>query len=132
LALFKAARAMIAANARPEEIFPLIEMHRELGGGKKPRGKKPRKLAHRSELATFAAAVTILKRGRRVDEIIAEVATPNGIDRKELKNFRDRLNRGLINDGSGQVYRLMLATFKRMTRAEIMSVLSRTSERFCT
>jgi hypothetical protein len=29
-----------------------------------------------------------------VDDVIAEVATPNGIDRKDLKNFRNRLNRG--------------------------------------
>jgi hypothetical protein len=67
-----------------------------------------------------------------MDDVIAEVATPNRIDRKELKNFRDRLNRGLIDDGTETVYRLMLADFQRMTRAEIMSVLSRTSERFCT
>jgi hypothetical protein len=130
-ALFKAARAMLVANAPPEEIFPLIEMQRDLGGGgKKSRGRKPRKLSYRTTLATFAAAVTILKKGRTVAAAIAEVATPNGIDRKELKNFRDRLNRGLVNDGSKEVYRLMLATFKSMPRDKIMSVLSRTSGRF--
>jgi hypothetical protein len=132
LALLKAARAMLAANAPPEDIFPLIEMQREIGGGRKPKGRKPRRMAYRTALATFAAAVTILKKGRRIEDVIAEVATPSGIDRKELKNFRDRLNRGLVQDGSVRVYRVMLATFRRLTRSEIMSVLSRTRERFRT
>jgi hypothetical protein len=133
LALFKAARAMIVANSPPEEVMPLLEIQRDhIGGGRKRPGRKRRKLSYRTALATFAAAVTAMKSDRTMDDVIAEVATPNRIDRKELKNFRDRLNRGLIDDGTETVYRLMLADFQRMTRAEIMSVLSRTSERFCT
>jgi hypothetical protein len=133
LALLKAARTMLVANTPPEEIMPLIEIQRDhTGGGRKRSGRKPRKLSYRTALAIFAAAVTTMKSGQLVDDVIAEVATPNGIDRKELKNFRDRLNRGLIDGGPKRVYRLTLAAFQRMTRAEIMSVLSRTSERFCT
>jgi hypothetical protein len=132
LALFTAARSMLVSNAPPEEIMPLMEIQSEHAAGGRKGGKKPRKLRYRTALAVFAAAVTAMKSGRRVDDVIAEVATPNGINRKELKNFRDRLNRGLIDGGPKAVYRLTLAGFQRMTRAEIMSVLSRTSERFCT
>ena len=129
LALFNAARAMLVANTPPEEIMPLIELHRDIG---KPKGKKPRALRYRIALATFAAAVTVLAKGQTVDAAIAEVATPNRISRKDIKNLRDRLNRGLVSDGTVATYEMMVATFRRLTREEIMSVLSRTSEKFCT
>ena len=126
LALFNAARAMLVANIRPENILPLLEAQRDL---RKPKGKKPRKFSHSLALSTFAAAVTALKEGSTVDAAIAEVATPNGISRKDIKNYRDRLNRGLVNDAS---YRVMVATFRGLTREQIISYLSRTAERFCT
>ena len=109
--------------------MPLIELHRDIG---KPKGKKPRALRYRIALATFAAAVTVLAKGQTVDAAIAEVATPNRISRKDIKNLRDRLNRGLVSDGTVATYEMMVATFRRLTREEIMSVLSRTSEKFCT
>jgi hypothetical protein len=75
LALFNAARAMLVANIRPENILPLVEAQRDL---RKPKGRKPRKLSYRMALSTFAAAVTVLKKGRTVDATIAEIATPHG------------------------------------------------------
>lgn len=129
LALFNAARAMLVANTPPKEIMPLIELQRDIG---KPKGRKPRKLSYRIALTTFAAAVTVLAKGQMVDAAIAEVATPNRISRKDIKNLRDRLNRGLVSDGTVATYEMMVAMFRRLTREEIMSVLSRTSGRFCT
>jgi hypothetical protein len=129
LALLKAARTLVVIGAPPEEIMPLIEFYRELVNG---RGKKRRKLSVRCGLASFAEAVTVLKKGRPVDDVIAEVALPNGIDRKELRNLRDRLNRGLADQASVAAYKAALRGFEGMARAEIMSVLARTAKRFCT
>jgi hypothetical protein len=129
VALFKAQRAMLAAQTPVEETFPLIELHRDL---RVDGGAKPRKLGYRVTLAVFAAAVTVLKTGQTVDEAIAEIATPNGIDRKDIRNYRDRLNRGLVTDGTQETYKLILAAFKKMPRAEMMAILARTAQRFCT
>jgi hypothetical protein len=128
LALLRAQRALLEANAPPEQIFPLADLYRSLSCN----GKKRRKLGTRCTLAIFSAAVTVLKMGRLVDDVIAEVATPNGINRKELKNFRDRLNRGLAHSGDESVYRTALAYMESMTRAELMSHLAEVSVRFCT
>ena len=123
---------MLIAKVPPKEIVPLVEMQHDLGvGGRKRRGKKRRKLSYLATLTTFAAAVTVLKKGRTVDAAIAEVATPNGISRKDIKNLRDRLNRGLVKDGFQGAYRMMVVTFKKLTR-QILSVLSRMAERVCT
>ena len=120
---------MLAAQTPVEETFPLIELHRDL---RADGGAKPRKLGYRVTLAVFAAAVTVLKTGQTVDEAIAEIATPNGIDRKDISNYRDRLNRGLVTDGTQETYKLILAAFKKMPRAEMMAILARTAQRFCT
>jgi len=128
LALLRAQRALLEADAPPEQIFPLADLCRSLSGN----GKKRRKLGTRCTLAIFSAAVTVLKKGRRVDDVIAEVATPSGINRKELKNFRDRLNRGLAHSSDESAYRTALAYMESMTRAEIMSHLAGVSVRFCT
>ena len=46
LALFKAARTMLAANIPPEDIMPLVELHQDIrGGAKRRKGKKPENLA---------------------------------------------------------------------------------------
>jgi hypothetical protein len=126
--LLNAVKTILAAGAPPEQIMPLVEMARDVGRV----GRTPRKLGYRTTLATFAAAVTVLKKGRTVDAAVAEIATPNGISRKDIKNYRNRINRGLITDGSQGTYKLMLATFQRMSREEIMSILAGTAERFCT
>jgi hypothetical protein len=41
-------------------------------------GKKPQSLSRRAALSGFAAAVTALKDGRAVDDVIAELAIPIG------------------------------------------------------
>ena len=65
-----------------------------------------------------------------VDDVIAEVATPNGISRKELKNFRDQLNRGLSDDASANAYKAAFSGFEKMTKAEILAHLARASVKF--
>ena len=62
--------------------------------------------------------------------MIAEIATPNGISRKELKNFRDRLNRGLSDEASTSAYKAALSGFEKMTKAEILAHLGRASVKF--
>jgi hypothetical protein len=71
-----------------------------------------------------------LKKDKTVDAAIAEVATLNGSSRKDLKNFRDRLNRGLADATSMNLYKLGLSWFEKMTEAEIMSQLDRLRARF--
>jgi hypothetical protein len=122
LALRKGIRAVIASGAPVAEALALWDIEDSLNG---KGGRKPRTHGARNKLATFSAAVTVLKRGRRVDDVIAELAGPNGISRKDLKNFRDRLNRGLADPGSVNVYEFMLSAFKRLTKAEIKSILAR-------
>ena len=100
--------------------------------GPKRKGKKPRKFGQLAVLSTFAAAVTVLKKGRTVDATIAEIATPSGLSRKDIKNFRDRINRGLVHDGSEVNYKMMVIWFQRIPRTEIMETLSYVAKRFCT
>jgi hypothetical protein len=78
------------------------------------------RLSRRVALSAFAAAVTVLKREKGVEAAIAGVAVPNGVDRKEIKNFRDRLNRGRADAMSDHMYRSYLADYESMTVAEIM------------
>jgi hypothetical protein len=123
--LLKAMRALAEVGSPSEVIMPLVDLYFAKGPG-----KKRRKIGLRCTLAVFSAAVTILKKGHPVDAVIAEVATPNAISRKELKNFRDRLNRGLADAASVNAYKAALNAFEKMTKAEILSFLARTSERF--
>jgi len=83
-------------------------------------GKKTQSVSRRIALAAFAAAITTLKDGRRVDEVISEIATANGVSRKELKNFRDRLNRGRADKYAFGAYKIWLSKFEGMPKAEIM------------
>jgi hypothetical protein len=129
LALLRAQFALVEADTPPEKIFPLANLRNDLRRG---RGNKRRELGLRSTLAIFSAAVTILKKGRTVDVAIAEIATPNGINRKQLKNFRNRLNRGRANSGDVFAYRYALAYMEGMTRVELISHIARVAERFCT
>jgi hypothetical protein len=124
-ALLNAMRVLAEAGSPPEEIMPLADFY----FANRP-GKKRRKIGLRCTLAVFSAAVTILKKGHPIDAVIAEVATPNGISRKELKNFRDRFNRGLADAASVNAYKCALSAFEKMTKAEILSFLGKTAERF--
>jgi hypothetical protein len=129
LALLRAQIASVAADRPPEEIFPLADLYNDL---RSESGRKRRKLGLRATLAIFSAAVTILKEGRTVDAVIAETATPNGINRKELKNFRNRLNRGLAHPREVFRYEHALAYMEGMTTGELMAHLAQVSKRFCT
>ena len=88
-------------------------------------GKKPRSWKYRCMLATFAAAVTALKKERGVDDAIVDVAIHHGVTRKELKNFRDRLNRGRADGLSRCIYKINLAHFAERSRAELFAILRR-------
>jgi hypothetical protein len=118
--LLNAMLVLAESGATSEVIMPLVDLYSDQGTG-----KKRRKVALRCTLAIFSAALTALKAGRMVDDVIAEVATPNGIGRKELKNFRDRLNRGLSDEASANAYKAALSGFKKMTKAEILTHLAR-------
>jgi hypothetical protein len=118
LTLLNAIRELIIADIPPREIMPLVDMYAHLV---KPTER--RKLRVRYELAVLSAAVTVLKKNKPVDAAIAAVATPNGISRKDLKNFRDRLNRGLADGASVLVYKTALSRFEEMTGADIMALL---------
>jgi hypothetical protein len=129
LALLRGQRAVLETGISPEQILhlvqilPLVDLSESLIGKPKMRDK----IAARGVLATFSAAVTVLKKDRLVDDVIAEVATPNGINRKELKNFRNRLNRGRAHWRDENNYQIALAYMESMTRAEIMSLLATVS-----
>ena len=126
LTLLNAIRELIVADVPPLKILPLVDMWSNLA---RPNGKRRRKLRDRLELAMLAAAVTVLKKGRTVDAAIAEVATLNGSSRKDLKNFRDRLNRGLADCNSMNLYKLGLRIFEEMTKAEMIAHLARLTAR---
>jgi hypothetical protein len=126
-AILIAIRTLAEAGAPSEDIFPLSDLLSDIGGRK---GKKPRKSTLRCKLAAFSAAVTALKKEQTVDAVIAEIATPHGMSRKELKNFRDRLNRGLADGGSVVCYKSFLSIFRKMSKAEIMSILARVSAKW--
>jgi hypothetical protein len=83
------------------------------------------RLSRRVALSAFAAAVTVLKRERGVASAIADVAVQHGVDQKEIKNFRDRLNRGRADPMSDYMYKSWLADFESMPSAEIMAQLDR-------
>ena len=127
LALLNAQISLIASGTPPEEIFPLADLYNDLQGRN---GKRLRRMGLRTTLAVFSAAVTILRKGRAVDAIIAEIATPNGLSRKEIKNFRDRLNRGLASPSAVGVYREALAYMGRMTETEIRDHLANVARSF--
>jgi hypothetical protein len=98
VAILEAMIALHELGAPHEKIEPLKKTVTlfldDLNQSDAVNGKKPMRLSRRVALSAFAAAVTVLKREKCVEAAIAEVAVPNGVDRKEIKNFRDRLNRG--------------------------------------
>jgi hypothetical protein len=123
-AILEAMIALTELGAPQEKIEPLkktvILFLDDLDQSEAVNGKKPMRLSRRVALAAFAAAVTILKRENGVEAAIAGVAVPHGVDRKEIKNFRDRLNRGRTDLMSDHMYRSYLADYESMTTAEIM------------
>jgi hypothetical protein len=129
LALLRAQLALVADDTPSEQIFPLADLYNDLRRGS---GKKPRRIGLRNALTVFSAAVTILKKGRTVDAAIAEIATPNGLNRKQIKNFRDRLNRGLAKPSDEFGYRHALAYMEGMTRAELISHVAQVAKQYCT
>jgi hypothetical protein len=132
-ALRAVAGALRAADA-PEHIIHALDVIRfeilfdladTLEADAVINGRKPMRLSGRLALAAFAAAVTVLKKERGVASAIADVAVPHGVDQKELKNFRDRLNRGRADRWSDYMYKLVLAKFEKKPKARIMSTLNR-------
>jgi hypothetical protein len=58
-------------------------------------GTKLRPLYGRSHLTALSAAVDVVAKGcRGVDGVVAEVALAAGVSHKDLKNHRQRLQRG--------------------------------------
>ena len=72
-------------------------------------------------MAAMSAAVTVFKSGQSVDAAIAEIAVAHGVNRKELRNFRDRINRGRADRSSRYIYEKFLRKFKGMTKPQIMA-----------
>jgi hypothetical protein len=119
---------MVELDAPAERFMPLAEVCQDLVRGK----RKRRSAGVRTTLAAFSAAVTVLKKGRLVEDVIAELATPNGINRGELTRFRDRLHRGKADVESTKSYELALALFEGRSKSEIAAILSEMKKRFCT
>jgi hypothetical protein len=128
-AILEAMIALVELGAPREKIEPLTRtvtlFLNDLDQSEAVNGKKPMRLSRRVALAAFAAAVTILKRERGVEAAIARVALSHGVDRKEIKNFRDRLNRGRADPMSDHMYRSYLADYESMTESEIMGDLAK-------
>jgi hypothetical protein len=123
LAVLRGTRALADDGVPAEDIFPLAALRRGMNGRS---GKRP-DLKNIVTLSIFSAAVTVLKKGSTVSAAIAEVATPNRISRKDLKNFRDRLNRGRAGPCASAAYRTALTYMEGMTKAELLAHLSRVS-----
>jgi hypothetical protein len=90
-----------------------------------PSGRKSRKVAYRYALATFAAGVTALTKGRGIGAAIAAVGVRGGVTRKELKNFRDRLIRKRADILSYYFYESSVAAFAQKSTDEILAVLQK-------
>jgi hypothetical protein len=128
---YRADRQMLliaaAAIGQPREVVVgLVEIMTDImdAADQPAIGKKRRKLALRIKMAAFAAGVTALRgNGRPIDDIIAELATPAGISRKDLKAFRDRLNRNLSDSYSRVFYDEYLRRFQGKSESEIVREL---------
>jgi hypothetical protein len=136
-AVMDALLTLSESGAPPEKLEPLKKaltiLFNDLEESKAVNGKKPMRVSRRVALAAFAAAVTVLKRDRGVAAAIADVAVPHGVDQKDIKNFRDRLNRGRADPMSDHIYKFWLADFESMPRAEIMAQLDHLARGcFCT
>lgn len=80
--------------------FTIIERR-----GKKE-GRRPMPAGKQTTLLVAAAAVTILKkRGQRIPDAIKLVARTTGLDRKDIRGFRDDLNRGKFGPDVDVAYR---------------------------
>ena len=115
----KAILNLVERGASQEDVAPLFDVITDIADEVFARhldgrpGKKPMNFSRRAALSGFAAAATVLKEGRTVDDVIAELAIPNRVDRKEVGNFRDRINRGVIDK---DMYTEYLATFEKCPR----------------
>jgi hypothetical protein len=124
--LLEVAKYLQVHGAPLDMKLSLAEIASEfMDASRETRGRRPRKLWYLATLAVFAAAVTVLKKERGVEGAIADVATPYGIGRKELKNFRQRLNRGRADTLLAGAYRLSVAKFETMSKADIFVFLSK-------
>ena len=138
LAVANAMLALIELGARWEIIEALkknvLTLINDVNHSEAVNGKKPMRLSRRVGLAAFAAAVTTVKKERGVAAAIAEVAVPHGIEQKEIKNFRDRLNKGRTDPMSAYMYKSYLADYQAMTKTEIMGDLKKLVKggAFCT
>jgi hypothetical protein len=132
-ALVQALGVLIELDAPPEVVEQLKGLCRELMNKigtevyRGSPGKKPRDWTLRLVLAASSAAVTVLKNGRGVDAAISRVAVSAGVDRKELKSFRNRLNRGL-GGHFARPYNRYLSDFAGMTEAQIIESLDNLSD----
>jgi hypothetical protein len=82
------------------------------------KGRKPR--PGQGMMIGLVAAVDVIAKGRwGVDDVIAEVARAAGVAHKELKNYRQRWQRGRIDPT--YAYISALGTFEKMTKAEILT-----------
>jgi hypothetical protein len=87
-------------------------------------GKPPRKMSWNFAMASLAAAVTVLKEdGLKVEDAITRVATRCGINRKELRRFRDYTSRRHASKVARSAYGRRLVTYRAMPRDKMMRYL---------
>jgi hypothetical protein len=129
-ALLFAIAFLEAHNAPPESVYLLFDLYNVL---KRRGGNPPRPTGTRHKLAVLAAAVTALKPWYVVDAAVAEVATRGKADRKEIRNFRNCINRGKARSDDAECYSRALAIFNGKPKSEILAAVKREgSNHICT
>ena len=75
-------------------------------------------------MTAYAAAVTALAKEHGVERAIAVVATRNGLNRNDLKNFRTRLLRGRADGVLIHHHKEWSAKLKAKPTADMMQIIS--------
>jgi hypothetical protein len=127
-ALLEAAKALAKQNPLSDALVPLAEMATvalDASETSRRTGRKPRRWTYQLMMTAFAAAVTALaKEHGSVERAIADVATRNGLNRKDLKNFRTRLLQCRADGVLIDHYKEWSAVLKATPTADMMQIIS--------
>ena len=127
-ALLEAAKALEKQNPSSDAFVALLEIATavlDASETSRRTGRKPRRWTYQLMMTAFAAAVTALaKKHGSVEGAIAEVATRNGLNRKDLKNFRTRLLQGRADGVLIHHYKEWIAVLKATPSADMMQIIS--------
>jgi hypothetical protein len=127
-ALLEAAKALAKQNPSSDAFVALLEIATDIldrSETSRRTGRKPRRWTYQLMMTAFAAAVTALaKEHGSVERAIAYVATRNGLNRKDLKNFRTRLLQGRADGVLIHHHKEWSAMLKATPTADMMQIIS--------